>query len=102
MDRRDFLNATTTTALLGSTAALAATRGGGRLLLVGHQVAPRELDLFALTVREIDLLGTQAHVCQLDLPDAVAILAATDIAKMLGVSRATVYRYLSEAAPLVA
>jgi predicted transcriptional regulator len=29
-------------------------------------------------------------------------ITATDIAKMLGVSRATVYRYLSEAAPLVA
>ena len=29
-------------------------------------------------------------------------IAATDIAKMLGVSRATVYRYLSEAAPLSA
>jgi predicted transcriptional regulator len=29
-------------------------------------------------------------------------IAATDIAKMLGVARATVYRYLSEATPLVA
>ena len=29
-------------------------------------------------------------------------IAATDIAKMLSVSRATVYRYLSEAASLVA
>ena len=29
-------------------------------------------------------------------------IAASDIAKMLGVSRATAYRYLSEAAPLVA
>ena len=29
-------------------------------------------------------------------------IAANDIAKMLGVSRATVYRYLSEAASLVA
>ena len=29
-------------------------------------------------------------------------ITASDIAKMLGVSRATVYRYLSEATPLVA
>jgi DNA invertase Pin-like site-specific DNA recombinase len=29
-------------------------------------------------------------------------IAVADIAKMLGVSRATVYRYLSEAAPLSA
>ena len=29
-------------------------------------------------------------------------ITATDIAKMLSVSRATVYRYLAEAAPLVA
>jgi hypothetical protein len=29
-------------------------------------------------------------------------ITATDIAKMLGVSRATVYRHLSEGAPLVA
>ena len=64
-------------------AALAATRRGGRVLLVGHQAAPRELDLFSVAVREIDVLGTQAHVCQLDLPDAVAILATTDIAAVV-------------------
>ena len=29
-------------------------------------------------------------------------IAATDIAKMLGVSRATVYRYLSDGVPLSA
>ena len=29
-------------------------------------------------------------------------ITATDIAKMLGVSRATAYRYISEAAPLIA
>ena len=42
-------------------AALAATRRGGRVLLVGLQAAPRELDLFSVTVREIDVATTLAH-----------------------------------------
>lgn len=62
-------------------AALAATRRGGRVLLVGLQSAPRELDLFAFTVREVDVATTLAHVADVDLPDALAILSTTPLAE---------------------
>lgn len=61
-------------------ASLAAARKGGRVLLVGLQAAPREIDLFGPTVREVDVVTTVAHICQEDLPESVAILASTDVA----------------------
>jgi (R,R)-butanediol dehydrogenase / meso-butanediol dehydrogenase / diacetyl reductase len=61
-------------------AALAAARRGGRVLIVGLQSEPREIDLFSFTVREVDLVTTLAHVCDVDLPDALALLASTDLA----------------------
>jgi (R,R)-butanediol dehydrogenase / meso-butanediol dehydrogenase / diacetyl reductase len=64
----------------GPAAALAAARRGGRVLLVGLQAAPRELDLFSFTLREVDLVTTLAHVCDVDLPDSLALLASSDIA----------------------
>jgi (R,R)-butanediol dehydrogenase / meso-butanediol dehydrogenase / diacetyl reductase len=64
----------------GPAAALAAVRRGGRVLLVGLQAAPRELDLFSFTVREVDLATTLAHVCDVDLPDSLALLESSDVA----------------------
>jgi threonine dehydrogenase-like Zn-dependent dehydrogenase len=64
----------------GPSAALAAARRGGRVLIVGLQAAPRELDLFSFTVREVDLVTTLAHVCDVDLPDALALLDSSDVA----------------------
>jgi (R,R)-butanediol dehydrogenase/meso-butanediol dehydrogenase/diacetyl reductase len=61
-------------------AALAGTRAGGTVLLVGLQAEPREIDLFAFTVREVDLRTTVAHVCDVDLPEALALLASTALA----------------------
>ena len=61
-------------------AALAAARRGGRVLIVGLQSEPREIDLFSFTVREVDLVTTLAHVCDVDLPDALTLLASTDLA----------------------
>jgi (R,R)-butanediol dehydrogenase / meso-butanediol dehydrogenase / diacetyl reductase len=61
-------------------AALTAARRGGRVLIVGLQSEPREIDLFSFTVREVDLVATLAHVCDVDLPEALALLAATDLA----------------------
>jgi threonine dehydrogenase-like Zn-dependent dehydrogenase len=61
-------------------AALAAARRGGRVVLVGLQAAPRELDLFAFTVREVDVVTTLAHVCDTDLPAALDLLVARDLA----------------------
>lgn len=64
-------------------AALAAARRGGRVVLVGLQAAPRELDLLAFTVREVDVVTTLAHVCDVDLPEAIAVLSARDLAPVV-------------------
>ena len=61
-------------------AAIAAVKRGGRILLVGLQGAPRELDLLRATVNEVEITTTLAHVCGQDLPEAVAVLATTDVA----------------------
>jgi (R,R)-butanediol dehydrogenase / meso-butanediol dehydrogenase / diacetyl reductase len=63
----------------GPAAALAAVRRGGRVLLVGLQSAPRELDLLSLTLREIELTSTLAHVLADDLSDALELLVSTAV-----------------------
>jgi threonine dehydrogenase-like Zn-dependent dehydrogenase len=60
--------------------ALRAVKRGGRVLLVGLQAAPRQLDLLGFTVNEVELTTTLAHVCGQDLPEAVDILGRTDVA----------------------
>jgi (R,R)-butanediol dehydrogenase / meso-butanediol dehydrogenase / diacetyl reductase len=64
-------------------AALEAARRGGRVLIVGLQSAPRELDLLSCTVREIELVTTLAHVCDVDLPESLALLASADVADVV-------------------
>lgn len=64
-------------------AALAAARRGGRVLLVGLQSAPRELDLLAFAVREVDVLTTLAHVCDVDLPEALQLLNDQEVAPVV-------------------
>jgi (R,R)-butanediol dehydrogenase/meso-butanediol dehydrogenase/diacetyl reductase len=64
-------------------AALTATRKGGRVLIVGLQSAPRELDLFAFTVREVEISTTLAHVCDIDLPESLEILEQTELAEIV-------------------
>src|SRR5262249_33768376 len=49
---------------------------GGRIVVVGLQAEPRALDLRRLTLNEIELVGTNAHVCGADLPEALRLLAA--------------------------
>jgi (R,R)-butanediol dehydrogenase/meso-butanediol dehydrogenase/diacetyl reductase len=61
-------------------AALTSARRGGRVVLVGMQAAPRELDLRAATVREVDIVTTNAHVCDIDLPESLALLATSSVA----------------------
>jgi (R,R)-butanediol dehydrogenase/meso-butanediol dehydrogenase/diacetyl reductase len=53
---------------------------GGRLLIVGIQKAPRELDLADLVLREIDVATTLAHVCNHDLPESLQILSGSELA----------------------
>jgi threonine dehydrogenase-like Zn-dependent dehydrogenase len=61
-------------------AAIAGTRRGGRVLLVGLHGAPRELDLTRTILREVDIITTVAHVCDSDLPAALELLAETNVA----------------------
>ncbi len=65
----------------GPAAALAGVRRGGTVLLVGLQSGPRELDLLSTTLREVDIHATVAHVCDVDIPAALALLAASELAE---------------------
>lgn len=56
-------------------ALLVAARLGARVVLVGLHGQPREIDLRWITLREIELIGTNAHVCSSDLPEAARLLA---------------------------
>lgn len=62
-------------AAAASATAIAATRRGGRVVLLGLPHAPVELDLSGLTLAEIQLIPSVAHVCDTDLPAALAMLA---------------------------
>jgi threonine dehydrogenase-like Zn-dependent dehydrogenase len=61
--------------------AIEATRRGGRVLLVGLQAAPTEIDLFALTTREVEIGTAVAHVCDVDLPESLRIIAEGALAE---------------------
>ena len=63
-------------------AAVAGTRRGGRVLLVGLHSAPRVIDLTPMIVREIDIVTTVAHVCDSDIPAALRMLADSDVASV--------------------
>jgi len=51
---------------------------GGRLVVVGLQANPLEVDLRRLTLTEVEWIGTNAHVCDADLPEAIRLLAARE------------------------
>lgn len=52
---------------------------GGRIVLIGLQSAPRSLNFADLVLREVDLVTTVAHVCDSDLPDALDLLARSEL-----------------------
>ena len=60
--------------------ALTTVRRGGDVVIVGLQPKPSDIDLFAVSTREVDLHGTLAHVCGEDLGEALSILARTSLA----------------------
>jgi threonine dehydrogenase-like Zn-dependent dehydrogenase len=62
-------------------AALSMVRRGGDVVIVGLQAAPRPVDLFSVSVREVEVHGTLAHVCGEDLTEAITVLAGTQLAK---------------------
>ena len=59
----------------GLEAGLQLLSAGGRLVAVGLQTGPHQVDLRRLTLSEVELIGTNAHVCAVDLPEAVRLLA---------------------------
>jgi threonine dehydrogenase-like Zn-dependent dehydrogenase len=61
-------------------AALTMVRRGGDVVIVGLQHEPFGIDLFSVSIREVDLHGTLAHVCDEDLAEAVSLLASTPLA----------------------
>ncbi|GAB4447534.1 MAG: 2,3-butanediol dehydrogenase [Anaerolineae bacterium] len=65
----------------GPSLALEATRRGGQVLLVGLQAEPRALDLHEVVLREVNIATTVAHVCEVDLPESLEILASTSLAE---------------------
>ena len=59
----------------GLATALRSVRRGGRVIAVGLQAPPSALDLRAVSLDEIELIGTVAHRCAIDLPAALRLLA---------------------------
>jgi (R,R)-butanediol dehydrogenase/meso-butanediol dehydrogenase/diacetyl reductase len=62
-------------------AALRATKRGGRLTIVGLQKEPIAFDFYRLVMEEIEIATGMAHVFASDLPEAIEILASTDLAR---------------------
>ena len=58
----------------GLEAARALVEPGGRIVAVGLHDRPRQVNLRALTLDEISIVGTMAHVCARDLPAALLLL----------------------------
>jgi len=56
-------------------------RRGGTILVVGIQAEPTALDFADLTVREVNLVATNAHVCMVDLPEALDVLGNQGLAE---------------------
>lgn len=63
--------------------ALSSARRGGRVLQVGLPAEPTPLPLRRFTVPEIDLITTNGHVCATDLPQALALLATSELARTI-------------------
>ena len=59
------------------------TRRGGTILLVGLPKKHVSFDSVDLILREIDVMTTVAHVCDRNLPAALALLAERDLASLL-------------------
>lgn len=59
--------------------AVHSARRGGRVVIVGLQGEPPPVDLFDAALREVDLLTSVAHVCDTNLPQALEVLASTDL-----------------------
>ncbi len=61
--------------------AIAATRRGGRVLLVALHPGETGVPLLDLNLGELDIVTTFAHVCGDDLPEALDVLVDGDVAR---------------------
>lgn len=59
------------------------TRRGGTVLLVGLPKQEVSFDAVHLILREVDVMTTVAHVCDVNLPAALDLLARQDLAALL-------------------
>ncbi len=66
------------------TQALSVVRRGGRLLQVGIPVAPVSLALDTAVTQEKEIMTANGQVCTVDLPQALELLATTDLARRIG------------------
>ena len=62
----------------GLVAAVESLPTAARLVAVGLHDEPRQVDLRSLTLRENEIIGTNAHACPVDLPESLRLLAAHD------------------------
>jgi (R,R)-butanediol dehydrogenase / meso-butanediol dehydrogenase / diacetyl reductase len=63
--------------------AAACARRGGRVVVVGLPTKAQQIEVAKLALAEIDVVGTVAHVCRIDLPDALDMLANGDLARIV-------------------
>lgn len=63
--------------------ALGLAARGGTAVLVGLTKAPQALDLADVVLREVDVRTTVAHVCDTDLPAALALLGRRPLSGVL-------------------
>lgn len=61
--------------------AIGLVRDGGTLLQVGLPTGLQEVDIHQLVFREVTVRTTLAHVCADDMPDALEILATSNLAE---------------------
>ena len=52
----------------------------GQVVIVGLQADPPPVDIFDAALREVDLIATVAHICDSNLPEALKVLAETELA----------------------
>jgi (R,R)-butanediol dehydrogenase / meso-butanediol dehydrogenase / diacetyl reductase len=73
-----------TAGVAGSAArALAMAVRGGTVMLVGLNRSPQPLELADVVLREVDVKTTVAHVCDIDLPKALDLLAERPLSTLL-------------------
>ena len=63
--------------------ALALTKRGGNLLLMGLNKTPQDFPFAQAVLLEVEIHTTVAHVCKDDMPEALELLASGKVAKLL-------------------